>query len=266
MENDIHIETDNDLLVVKYGSGCVSDENGINYGMIDQYADQIADIREDGFDVVVVSSGSIAAAEAIWGSARPGESMPSEQVLATMGSAYLSTGWARSLSRNNILAGQVLVTHHEIGHSQEGGFLRRVMSEAIANNVVLQANENDALSDEEIKKKRYGGDNDGLASHLAMMLDEIHPNTTQLCLLTDEVEGLLDDTGGLVDRVTPHETKKAIDWAWGDPNENGMHTKFHAAFSAAAFGIRTFIANPRHSFDDILTNDGVGTHFPPHGG
>lgn len=263
-------------MVVKYGSSCVAGSEGIDQERVDQYAGQIAEASGT-YGIVVVSSGSIAVGRAMWEQAEAeaadflGDDYekaepPGDQVLASMGSAPAVTAWQQALGRHRagdgrlIRAGQIQVTHHEVSDTKEGPMLMDTMIRCLDSNVVSVVNENDALSDEEIKKLRYGGDNDGLARHVAAIL-----GAQKLCLLTADAEGLLDEEDRVVDIVKQRDSNRALSLA-GEAGENGrggMRSKVQAAIAAAASGIRVHIANPDRPILDVLQRR-HGTYFPPH--
>lgn len=265
-----------ELLVVKYGTSCVAGPDGIDKTRLDSYAEQIA-VASERYDIVVVSSGSIAVGHTMWeqneadaaaflGDDYDPAPSPSDQVLASLGSAPAVEAWQqalrgyRAVDGRRILAGQIQVTHHEIRDRQEGGMLAGTMQQCLDSNVVSVVNENDALSDEEIKAKRYGGDNDGLARFVAARLQ-----ANRLCLLTAEEEGLLDDGGNVVDIIKSRDSGWALSLAGeaGKRGKGGMRSKVQAAIAAAASGIRAHIAKPDYPLLDILDRR-YGTYFPPH--
>ena len=265
-----------ELLVVKYGSSCVAGPDGIDQGRIDEYAGRLAEVSE-AYRVVVVSSGSIAVGTAMWeqGEAEAMDFLgddygtaefPNDQVLASLGSAPAVTAWQQALRRCRaddgrlIRAGQIQVTHHEIRDKKEGLMLLDTMQDCLDSNVVSIVNENDALSDVEIKKLRYGGDNDGLARHVAAIM-----GANRLCLLTAEEEGLIDEKGNVIDIVKPRDVPRAMKLAGeaGKRGKGGMRSKVQATVAAAASGIRAHIANPQWPIMEILDRQ-HGTYFPPH--
>lgn len=263
-------------MVVKYGTSCVAGPDGIDQERIDGYADRLAEAAE-AYRIVVVSSGSIAVGQAIWeqDEAEAAELLgddyetaepPSDQVLASIGSAPAVVAWQQALRRHRtadgrpIRAGQIQVTHHEVREQKEGTMLMHTMEECLGRNVISVVNENDALSDEEIKALRYGGDNDGLARHISAIL-----GADRLCLLTGEEEGLLDTGGEVVDIVKSRDSSRALELAGdaGKGGRGGMKSKVQAAIAAAASGVRVHIARPDWPLMDILDRK-HGTYFPPH--
>jgi glutamate 5-kinase len=247
--------TNQEIIVVKYGSSSVTNEHGMDELRVEGYVEQLADLNES-YGLIVVSSGSIAVGMTVWEAINPGQRYPEEQPLAMLGSAGSFSAWQDSFRRRNIPAGQLLVSHREIDDTREGPMLKRVLNYNLAAGIVTIANENDAVSDVEIKRKSYGGDNDGLASRLARFIQARY-----LFLMTDK-EGVLDENDSLIREVTGDNIAAAC-LAAGGPNNKGrggMYQKVKAAHSAARKGTDAFIG---HADSDIksMIDRKTGTRF-----
>lgn len=257
------MNNEKDTVLIKYGSSCLADADGIDHARLDHYAEQLAEVH-DQYNLVVVSSGSIAVGRTMWRQSRGYQSEPSEQSLATLGSAQAVSAWQNALMGHGLLSGQIEVTHHEVRDDHEGKMLRRVLTENIEHGIVSLINENDALSDEEIIKLHTGGDNDGLASLIAQTL-----GANRLLLLTADAEGLMNDDGEVVGMVGHRKSsiKDALGWTDDKPGElgrGGMEAKVYAAFGAAQSGVRSHIARAGRPIDAIINRE-HGTYFaPPH--
>jgi glutamate 5-kinase len=171
-----------------------------------------------------------------------------------LGSAAIVAAWQAAFRKHNICAGQILVTHSDIGDPRSR--LNDVIHRAVKSEVVPIINENDVLSDIELAKITYGGDNDGLASRIAVNI-----GASALLLLTN-VNGLLDDRGEVVSKITPENYEAACSMANGksDSGRGGMASKIEAAAQAADNGIDAFIGNALADYMDLL-NKQAGTHF-----
>jgi glutamate 5-kinase len=180
----------------------------------------------------------------------------SQQTLASIGSGPAYGAWQSVLRSKGIMSGQILVTHREIDDELEGGTLRRAMRANLFADVVSIVNENDVLSDVELRRLAYGGDNDGLAAHIAITLNAKH-----LCLLTD-TDGLMNGSD-VIPQVTSYNADMAMDLA-GSGNysgREGMKTKVSAALSAARLGITAHIADSSSDLTAVLSGQ-AGTLFP----
>lgn len=255
------MNNEKETVLIKYGSSCLANAEGIDHDRLDLYAEQLAEANEQ-YNLVVVSSGSIAVGRTLWRQVRGDEVEPSEQSLATLGSAQAVSAWQNALLDHGLLSGQIEVTHHEVRDDHEGKMLRRVLAENINHGIVSLINENDALSDEEIIKLHTGGDNDGLASLIAQTLE-----ANRLLLLTSDAEGLIDDQGKVVDIVGHRQSsiREALEWVDDGRSEygrGGMEAKVIAAFDAAQCGVRAHIARAGRPLGAIINRE-YGTYFAP---
>ncbi len=234
------------LVVVKYGSSSVTNEFGMDHGRLHEHVHRLKKIHEN-FGLVVVSSGSVAVGNALWDEARTNRRArrPSLQSVATLGSGRAFTAWQAAFDKRNMLAGQILVTHRELQDPKELPVLQQTLCTNLGADIVSVVNENDALSDEELARLTYGGDNDGLAAHIAKIL-----RAKKLVILTDE-DGLLDDDGRLVGRLTASQEDKQRALSYVNNIENavpvkgrgGMRTKIEAGYDVVFDGIDAHIAS-----------------------
>lgn len=245
-----------ETLVVKYGSTSVAGEDGMDKQKLARYAEQIARLNER-YGVVVVSSGAVAVGECLWRKYHKEAFKDSGQPFAMLGSAHVVTAWQEAFGRENVLAGQLLVTHREISDPSEGWSLRNVLAANLRHGIVTVANENDALSIEELAELAYGGDNDGLASNIARIL-----TARALCLMSDK-EGLLDGKASLQQVMLTQEAQnyaRSLARESESPRKRGMKTKVNAAIEAANIGIDSYIASADSDIEDVLSGR-TGTHF-----
>lgn len=240
------------ILVVKYGSESVTTAKGVSSRKLNEYARQLSKLSKQ---LVVVSSGAVSAGRGL--SHDFAQQKLDDHLLATIGSAPLVASWQAAFKSQRRLAGQLLVTHKEIADPVEGASLQITLKGNLAAGIVTILNENDALSDKELAKLVYGGDNDGLASHVATVL-----KAKTLVLMTN-VDGLLDRDGGLVREVACTESahSHALSCA-GEINERGqgMPTKIQAAIKAAQAGVDVYIGNASENIERVLSGE-IGTHF-----
>ncbi len=260
------------IVVDKLGSDSSTNEFGMDPQKVDAHVEQLAHLRAR-YGLVVVASGAIAVGRLMWQAANPTSTEAiSDASLATIGSATAYQAWETAFAKRGIITGQVQVTHREIEDSKEGSMLHKTLYGNLQAGIVSIVNENDALSDEESAALSYGGDNDGLAAHLAVMLGARH-----LCLMTD-VEGLLDveNNKSLVRQVDSQNVGWAASLAMetsleaADPqlgakvkkSRGGMKSKVIAAWKAAQEGIEVHIASAEQNLYAVTAQQ-VGTHFMP---
>lgn len=256
-------------LVVKTGSAVLSaSEGGLRTSAVDRIASQLARIKAQGHEVILVSSGAIAAGSGRLGwRERPAE-LRRKQAAAAVGQLALMEAYENAFSRDNIIPAQVLLTRDDLMNRQRYLNIRTTLLELLALNTVPIINENDCVSTEEIQF----GDNDTLAAAVATKVQ-----ADKLVLLSD-VPGLYvaGDDGKLtkeivpvVEHVTEEMEKKASRVTGSAMSAGGMSAKLRAARMATAAGIEVWIASG-HA-DDILEKvlrgePGAGTRFLPRPG
>lgn len=250
-----------DKIVIKWGSDSVTNNVGMDGAVLNQAANEIAGIR-DQYDAVVVSSGAVAVGKTLWSPHRVGfrdtVSEPSDQAYAMMGSAVCHLAWQESLERYSIPSGQLLLTHHQI-ESPERPVLKEALMDCFKWGIVPVINENDALSTEELAKRVYGGDNDGIAGHIAELIK------AKIMIIYTGKGGLMDDNWYEVSRLTPGRYKWARELVEyrerrksKDPENKGtggMSSKLDVCIDAAALGIKTHIAKVGTPIEAVLNGE-----------
>ncbi len=220
-----------EILVAKFGSSSITSGEGIDSGRIEDGVEQLVRLR-DRFRLVVVHSGAVAAGRAFTIQTvgeKAGDEMDDVD-RASAGSALITAEFQRRFGERGVLSGQGLLTHKEIDGKKKSlgqSVVQRVKKQlGMSFSMVPLVNENDFVSDTELKKLAYGGDNDGLASHLARAV-----GADKLLILTNrdgfEVAGVAmprisysEDADLIRDNILP-----------GDDNDGtgGMQSKVDAA-------------------------------------
>jgi glutamate 5-kinase len=164
-------------IVVKIGSSSLTDERGrLDQARIDAVAEVAATLSERGTELVIVSSGAIAAALAPLGLAERPTSVPLQQAAASVGQALLATAWSRAFAAHSRTTGQVLLTESDVIRPQTYRNVRSALEALLELGTVPVVNENDTTATHEIRF----GDNDRLAALVAQLL-----GADALILLTD---------------------------------------------------------------------------------
>lgn len=182
-------------LVVKIGSALLVDSRtgALRQDWLTSLADDVAQIRSRGTDVVLVSSGSIALGRGLLGLPMTSLALEQAQAAAAVGQIRLARAYVEALAPHNIVAGQILVTLEDSENRRRYLNSRATMETMLALGVTPIVNENDTIATDEI---RYG-DNDRLAAQVAVTI-----GADQLVLLSD-VDGLY--TGNpKIDKATKH--------------------------------------------------------------
>ncbi len=222
-------------LVVKIGSALLVDRGGgLHRGWLTALAEDVAEAKARGTDVILVSSGSIALGRGVLGLPAGALTLDQSQAAAAVGQIRLARAYEEVLAPHGLTAGQVLVTLEDTEDRRRYLNSRATMETLLGLGVVPIVNENDTVATDEIRF----GDNDRLAAQIAVTI-----GADQLVLLSD-VDGLYSDNPKLnkdaqrldvVAKITPE-----IEAMAGDPvsglSKGGMKTKLMAAKTAVAGG------------------------------
>lgn len=254
-------------VVVKIGTSSLTNEAGvIDRSIIDRVANEIARLRTDGHTVTLVTSGAIAAGMPVL--SIPSTERPTDavtlQALSSIGQPALVRSWSESFADYGVVVGQILLAPHNFGERAQYLHARSTLAKLHELGVVPLINENDAVTDSEI---RYG-DNDRIAALVAQMVD-----ADTLVLLTD-TDGVLtadprnDPSASLIEEIVEFDQhlESLVGGAGTVRGSGGMASKLTAAKIAAWSGVRTVIANARRLnvlIDAVSGIDGVGTTVQP---
>jgi glutamate 5-kinase len=229
-------------LVVKVGSALLVDEQkgDIRRAWLDALADDIARLKKRGVDVLLVSSGAIAAGRRHLGLTGKALKLEEKQAAAATGQIKLAHAWQAALARHDITVAQILLTPDDTEQRRRHLNARSTINQLLKLNAVPVINENDTVATDEIRF----GDNDRLAARVAQMV-----SADTLVLLSD-IDGLytadprLDKAARRIEIVT--EITADIEGMAGEApagySSGGMVTKMTAAKIALAAGCRMAIA------------------------
>ena len=204
---------------------------------------QMAALRTDGRDVLVVSSGAIAVGrERLHFPQLPAE-IPAKQMLAAVGQPRLMSLYEQLFGLYGLTVAQVLLTRADLADRRRYLNSRNTLSALLAHGVIPIVNENDTVATEEIRV----GDNDTLSAFVANLIE-----ADLLILLTDQpglftADPQLDPTAILVEEISNPEIPEAL-WAAAGGSGNrlgtgGMYTKLQAADLARRSGTTVVIAH-----------------------
>jgi len=228
------------LLIVKFGT-----KNLADFSRFVDYARQIKElIEDDEVWVVVVSSGAIFHG---WNRMHElGIDSPflGQEELAGIGSRHLLNAWGNAFAQHNREVAQVWVTHNNLSGNGEKESIRERIFNYLKAGVVPIVNENDVVSNKEIKWMRQGvSENDRLARRIAELL-----RVQEILFLTD-VAGVYDDDPGLnrdarlYQVVTPEDVPFiALTVTTGVLGRGGMKSKLNEAIACFFAGMRVVIA------------------------
>ena len=237
-------------IVVKVGSSLVTnDGRGLDHAAIARWASQIAALREQGKEVVLVSSGAIAEGIHRLGWTRRPREIDELQAAAAVGQMGLAQVYESSFGAHGIRTAQILLTHADLADRERYLNARSTLLTLLRLGAVPIINENDTVITDEIKF----GDNDTLGALVANLIEG-----DALVILTDQ-RGLFtadprkDPSATLVEQAdagTP-KLETMAGGAGSSLGRGGMLTKILAAKRAAHSGANTVIASGREA--DVLT-------------
>jgi glutamate 5-kinase len=229
-------------------------------------ARQIAHLHARGVEIIIVSSGAIAAGRYKLGLQKTIKGIPFKQVLASVGQSRLMNTYERLFEKHNITVAQALLTKSDI--ADRAGYLnaRNTLLALMELEVIGIVNENDVVSIDEIKEAKFG-DNDNLSAMVANLVD------ADLLMMLTTIDGLytadphLDPAARLIPVVSKIDAdiKRMGASTTSQTGTGGMTTKIEAARVATASGVRVVIADGREK--DIIirlaAGEAIGTHFLP---
>jgi len=251
-------------IVVKVGSSILASvEKGLHYEVFSHLTKEISDLKRQGYEIVLVSSGAIAAGmEKLGYKTRP-QAITQKQATAAVGQTRLMNIYENYFSRFQQMVAQVLLTHDDLSHRRRFLNARNTLLTLLELGIIPIVNENDTVVVDEIKF----GDNDNLSALITNLI-----GADLLIILTD-IEGLCDsdprvnpnarciplvedtdvDMGGIVG-----ETKSEM-------SVGGMISKVKAARKASRFGIPTVVARGTKEgvLHQILKGKEIGTLILP---
>jgi glutamate 5-kinase len=246
-------------IVVKVGSSSLTTATGgLDGSRLDALVDALAARRDSGSQVVLVSSGAIAAGLAPLGIARRPRDLATQQAAASVGQLALAHAYAASFQRHALTIGQVLLTADDVVRRAHYRNAQRTFSRLLALGVLPVVNENDTVATDEIRF----GDNDRLAALVAHLIG------AEALILLSDVDALYDGDPRRGDASRIAEVADAADTDGVDAGTSGasglgtggMASKLAAARLASSAGIPVLLASAAHA-DDALAGAEVGTAF-----
>ncbi|RYY32595.1 MAG: glutamate 5-kinase [Sphingobacteriaceae bacterium] len=251
-------------IIIKIGSNVLTQSNGLpDAKRIAHLVEQIAEIKRQGKEVILVSSGAVASGRSLITVSDKCDAVAARQLLASIGQVKLINTYASLFENFDILCSQVLVTKEDFRDRLHYLNIKNCLEILLQHNVLPVVNENDVVSVTELMFT----DNDELAGLIASML-----NAQALILLTN-VDGIFDgdprlDESKIIDEVNGKEIDFSAFVSSGKSQfgRGGMITKTHMAQKVAQLGIAVHIANGTKDniLTDILENKAPHTRFIPH--
>ena len=256
----------NQRVIIKLGTTTLTAGSPrISSPHIVELARQVSSLHSSGYQVIMVSSGAIAAGREALNFPELPKYIPAKQMLAAIGQPRLMYLYTQLFGIYNETVAQVLLTQEDLSDRARYLNARNTLEALLAHHVIPIINENDTVATEEIRF----GDNDNLSAQVASLIE-----ADLLILLTDQ-EGLftsdphLDSNATLIKRVElptiPEELWKSAGRSNSGLGTGGMDTKVHAADLARRSGTVVIIANGNESnvLLRIVKGEALGTTFQP---
>jgi len=250
-------------VVVKIGSGVLTENHGLDRAIIQTISDQVSLLKKSGVEVILVSSGAIAAGVKKAGFDKRPDGIPARQASAAIGQADLILAWETALAADHHKTAQLLLTRDDLSHRRRFLNARNTINQLLDWDIIPVINENDTVVIEEIKL----GDNDNLAALITLLMD------ADLLINLTDIEGLYNkdprdhDDAALIPKVTTitKEMEAAAAGIPGNLGTGGMLSKLKAAKKLNRAGIPMIIACGKDEkiLLDLFSGRERGTCFVP---
>ncbi len=240
-----------------------SPEKGLHQEVFSRLAKEISTLKHRGYEMIIVSSGAIAAGmEKLGYPSRP-QSITQKQATAAVGQSRLMKTYENYFSHHQQTVAQVLLTHDDLSHRKRFMNARNTLLALLQLGIIPIINENDTVAVEEIKV----GDNDNLSALITNLIE------ADLLIMLTDIEGLCDADPRYHPQAKCIPLVEDIDTGMGEIIGGtdgqwcvgGMVTKIEAARKTSRFGIPTIIAcgTKEGILHQILSGKEVGTLILP---
>ncbi len=250
-------------VVVKLGTNVLTRTNGaLDITSISHIVDQIVQLKQQGIEVILVSSGAVGAGRSAIQLSKSLNKIVQRQVYSAVGQIHLLNLYNNLFSNHQIFCAQVLATKEDFRDRTHYLNMKNCFQALLRDNVIPIVNENDVISVNELMFT----DNDELAGLIASMMN------ADALLILSTVDGILDGhpdkpTSKTIAEIDPDDKaiQEFIMPSKSSFGRGGMHTKFNISKKVSKLGITTFIANGKRPniILDIMKDDFVGTKILP---
>lgn len=259
---------DKKRIVIKIGSSSLthSETGRLNLRKLEVLARELSDLRNQGKDVILVSSGAVATGVAALGLEEKPTELKRKQACAAVGQARLMMIYQKLFSEYNQPSAQILMTKNTMVNNINRKNAQNTFNELLGLGVIPIVNENDSISTYELQNLEKFGDNDTLSAVVAALVQ------ADLLILLSDIDGLFTDDPNtnpdakFIDVVESLDDE-LLDMGKGTSGSKvgtgGMATKLTAAQIASATGVDMVIANGSdfHVIHKITEGRNYGTLF-----
>ncbi len=248
-------------IVIKVGSNVITRENGLpDEAIFAAIAQQIAGLKKQGVEVILVSSGAVASGRNLIPDSVRWSKTVQRQVLAAAGQPRLMRLYSDLFAKENLICAQVLATKEDFRDKSHYLNMKNCLLSLLRHNIVPVVNENDVVAVQELMFT----DNDELSALIATMLD------ADLLLLLTNIDGIMDFSKTPPELVrniaaTDQSVQQLIVSKRSTAGRGGMISKYRMALKAAQNGIAVHIANGKRDglIERIVHGEHEGTRFDP---
>jgi len=253
-------------IVIKVGTSTLTHETGrINLLRMDRLSMAISELINQGYEVILVSSGAIGVGMGKLSMKERPKVMGMKQALAAIGQCELMNIYSKMFSAYNQIVAQVLLTKNDVDDEIKRRNIENTFEHLLEKHVLPIVNENDTVSTDEISSMEHFGDNDTLSAVVARLVN------ADLLIILSDINGFYDSdprenkNSKLIETVTEID-EYVMKCAGGEGTKlgtGGMVTKLNAANMVINAGIHMVLANGSDPFIifDILRGENVGTFF-----
>ena len=250
-------------IVIKIGSSSLTGKAGseLDESAVEQLVSVVAACKKRGAEIVVVSSGAIAAGLAPLGLTSRPKDLATQQAAVSVGQGLLIAHYTQSFAKHSITASQVLITTEDVVRRSHYQNAQRTLYRLLQLGVVPVINENDTVGTQEIRF----GDNDRLAALVALLIG------ADLLVLVSDIDALYDAPPTQLGAKAIHEVANISDIenivlggaGTAGVGSGGMVTKVEAARIATSAGIPMLLTSLA-DVDKVMNGAELGTYFHAH--
>jgi len=250
-------------VLIKVGSAVLTSAKGLDLRAITRLADQIASLHDRGLDIVLVSSGAVAAGRGVISRLRLDANLPEKQAASAIGQSRLMHAYDEAFERFGKVTAQILLTKDDLRSRTRFLNARHTFQTLFSWRAIPVVNENDSVAVQELKF----GDNDSLASLLLNMVEaDLFINLTSAKGVFDDNPDENPDAGCLecIPEVLALDPSKLCRGKTG-AGSGGMYSKLLAARRAAQLGVPTLIVSGKEKFslEKVFDGEMLGTWVVP---
>ncbi|MYL32010.1 glutamate 5-kinase [Pontibacillus yanchengensis] len=255
--------TENKRIVVKIGSSSLTSSQGeLSRRKLEKLINEVVLLKDEGYEVLLVSSGAVAAGYRKLGCLTRPDTLPERQAAASIGQGLLMETYSELFVSHGYIASQILLTRSDLANEERYNNAQNTINVLLERGVIPIVNENDSVTTDELKF----GDNDTLSAKVAALVD-----ANQLIVLSD-VDGLYDgdpksSDSKLIEHVydITEEIESVAGGSGSSVGTGGMRSKIDAFKIAMASGISAFLgrATVSNIIYDAAHLHARGTYFDP---